>query len=834
VQDLPTGTVTFLFTDVEGSTRLLRELGARAYAEALAEHRRVIREASARHEGVEVDTQGDSFFIAFATAADALAAARETREALSGGPIKVRVGVHTGTPLITDEGYVGADVHRAARIAAAGHGGQVLVSAATRALVGELDLRDLGEHRLKDLGLPERIYQLGTDRFPPLTSLFRTNLPVPATAFLGREDELGRLVDALRDESVRLLTLTGSGGAGKTRLAVQAAAESADLFPDGIAWVGLASVRDPALVVPAVAQSVGLKDEADEPLATRLREHVAGKRLLLLLDNCEHLLPRVADDIAALRDVAGPVLLVTSRERLGLHGERVFAVPPLKERDAVALFVSRAAEIGVGIALASAVAALCARLDYLPLAVELAAARTLLFSPEQLLARIGQRLDLLRGGRETDPRQQTLRTTIAWSHDLLDEDERRLFERLSIFVGGCTYEAAEEVCYADPDTLQSLLDKSLLRRRDSGTTRRYWMLETIREYAAEQLQKSGEAEEFRRRSVTYFVAFTQDAAAALDGAEQAVSLDRLQDELANIRHLLVEANARADRLTQIDLVASIWRFWGVRGYLGEGRDWVERALAGDPVPTDSWLDALHGASNLARRVGDLDAAEQWAGRLLDEARQRERPDTAARALGDLLNVALHRGELDRAGELHEQVVAAFRELGDPRASAASQGNFGYMLALRGRYDAAASHIGESLALYEKLQDAEGQAVDLLNLGAVRVLSGERSSAIPPFRRALTLASTLKHDELAAYAINGLIATGAIADDATAALLLDTADRLLREAEVETEPLERRVQALARESTRTGVPQAERLNLIEAAELALASAPIDETQGDATG
>lgn len=828
MKHLPTGTVTFLFTDVEASTRLLRELGAAAFAKALAEHRRVVRGASARHGGVEVDTQGDSFFAAFPTASGALKAAHETGEGLAGGPISVRMGVHTGTPLVTDEGYVGADVHRAARIAAAGHGGQVLVSAATRALIAGFELRDLGEHRLKDLAAPERIYQLGEDQFPPLTTLFRTNLPVPATSFLGREEELGRLVDALGADGVRLLTLTGPGGAGKTRLAAQAAAESADVFPDGITWVALASVRDPALVIPTVAQAVGLKDETDEPLAARLREHVRGKRLLLLLDNCEHLLPRVAHDIAALRDVAGPVLLVTSRERLGLNGERVFAVPPLTASDAVALFISRAGEIGVGIAPAPTVTALCARLDCLPLAVELAAARTLVFSPDQLLARIGQRLDLLKGGRETDPRQQTLRTTIAWSHDLLDEDERRLFARLSIFVGGCTYEGAEEVCEADADTLQSLLDKSLLRRRDTGTARRYWMLETIREYAAEELEKSGEADEIRRRRAKYLVAFTREAAVALVGAEQALWLDRLQDELANIRHLLVEAKARADRPTQIALVASLWRFWSFRGYLREGRDWAERALAGAAVPDDSWLDALHGVSSLARRLGDLDAAEQWAGRLLAEAHDKGRPDATARALGDLANVAAHRGDLERAAELHEQVVTAYRKVGDPHGSLVALDNLAYLLALRGRYDAAAQHAEESLLLHQKVGNAHGQAIASLNLGAVLLLSGARNRAIPSFRRALALASTLKHEELAAYAIYGLLAADAIGEATTVATLLDTADQLLGEAEVEIEPLERRVQALARESRKTGTPRTEHLNLTDAVRLALASASVGET------
>lgn len=821
--DLPTGTVTFLFTDVEGSTRLLQDLGNAAFAEALTEHRRVIRAAAARHEGVEVDTQGDSFFLAFPTASGALAAARETNEELERGPIRVRIGVHTGTPLVTDEGYVGSDVHRAARIAAVGHGGQVLVSATTRALVEGLELRDLGEHRLRDLGAPERIYQLGDNDFPPLGSLFRTNLPVPATSFLGRVDELSRVVATLGVDGLRLLTLTGAGGAGKTRLAVQAAAESADLFPDGIYWVSLATVRDPALAIPAVAQAIGLKDKTDEPLASRLREHVLGKRLLLVVDNCEHLLPRVADDIAALRDVGGPVILVTSRERLGLNGEQVFPVPPLSASDAVALFVSRAGETGVALSPGPTVSALCDRLDRLPLAVELAAARTPVFSPDQLLARIGERLDLLKGGREADPRQQTLRATIAWSHDLLDEAERRLFRRLSIFVGGCTYEAAEEVCDADADTLQSLLDKSLLRRRDTGTTRRYWMLETIREYAAEQLEKSREADETRRRSVEYFVTFAREAREALVGVDQADWLDRVQDELANFRHVLFEASARGERATQVDLVASLWRFWGFRGYLGEGRDWARRALTGDPVPGESWLEALNGASNLARHLGDLDAAEQWANRLLTEARDRNRADALARALTDLANVALQREDLERAAELHEQVVAVMRELGDPRGFAVALSNLGYLLALRGSYDAATPRVEESLRIHEQLGNVHGQTIAALNLGTVRLLSGARSAAVPSFRQALALASTLKHTELTAYAINGLLAADAISEPVTAGLLLDTADRLLLDAEVEVDPLERRVQELARGSTKARGPQAEHLNLSDAVELALASA-----------
>jgi len=451
--NLPAGTVTFLFTDVEGSTKLLHELGAEAYAEALAEHRRVIREARARHEGVEVDTQGDAFFLAFPTAPGAIAAAGEMTEAFASGPIQVRIGLHTGTPLLTEEGYVGGDVHRAARIAAAGHGGQVLVSSSTATLV-EVELVDLGEHRLKDLSAPERIFQLGEGDFPALKSLHRTNLPVPATTFLGRESELAEVLSLLSREDTRLLTLTGPGGTGKTRLALQAAAEASDAFPDGIWWVPLAPVRDPKLVLETAAQAVGSKNG--------LAEHIADKEMLCLFDNFEQVVEAGAELADLLASCPNLDVLVTSRERLRVSGEQTYPVPPLAEPDGVALFSARARAVDPAFVPSEAVSELCLRLDSLPL--ELAAARTALFSPEQLLERLSQRLDLLKGERDADPRQQTLRATIEWSYDLLSEKEQTLYARLSVFAGGCSYEAAELVAGADPDTLQSLLDKSLLRR----------------------------------------------------------------------------------------------------------------------------------------------------------------------------------------------------------------------------------------------------------------------------------------------------------------------------------------------------------------------------------
>ena len=439
--DLPTGTVTFLFTDVEGSTRLLHELGAEAYAAALAEHRRVIRGACIAEGGVEVDTQGDAFFFAFATAPGALTAASAFTESLASGPIAVRVGVHTGTPLLTDEGYVGGDVHRAARIAACGHGGQVLVSTSTAPLV-ELELRDLGEHRLKDLSASERVYQLGGREFPPLKTLYRTNLPIPATPFLGREAELAEVVELLTGDDLRLLTLTGPGGTGKTRLALQAAAEAAEAFPDGVFCVPLAPLRDPELVLPLLARTLGVNEEPGTSLEDTLSAHLAGKRQLLLIDNVEHLLPPAAERIAALRASNGSRVLVTSRERLRVGGEQTWPVPPLDYDDGTTLFVTRAQAIDPTFTRSHAVEELCVRLDELPLAIELAAARTAVFSAEQLLERLSQRLDLLKGDRDADPRQKTLRATIEWSHDLLADEEQRLFARLAVFVGGCSYEAA--------------------------------------------------------------------------------------------------------------------------------------------------------------------------------------------------------------------------------------------------------------------------------------------------------------------------------------------------------------------------------------------------------
>ena len=566
--DLPSGTVTFLFTDVEGSTSLLHALGAHGYAEALVGHRRILREAFMAQRGVEVDTQGDAFFVAFPTAPGALRAAAAALEGLSGGPIRVRMGIHTGTPLLGEEGYVGVDVNRAARIAAAGHGEQVLVSASTAALLGTDGLRDLGEHRLKDLSAPERIYQFGLEEFLPLKSLYRTNLPIPATPFLGREHELAEVLALLAQDDVRLLTLTGPGGTGKTRLGLQAAGEAAERHPDGVFWMPLAPLRDSDLVLEAAAQALGAKDG--------LAEHVADKSLLLLFDNFEHVVDAAGGLSELLAACPNLQLLVTSRELLRVPGEQAYPVPPLEPQDGTDLFLARARAVLPSFVADEAVPELCARLEHLPLALELAAARIRVLAPEQLLERLSKRLDLLKAGRGVDPRQQTLRATIEWSYQLLNADEQQLFARLAVFAGGSTLETAEAVCEADLDTLQSLVDKSLVRVRERD---RFWMLETIREYASERLEQSSEVDDLRCRHAEHFLALADEAEPHLRGNPKQW-LDLLEHEHDNLRAALDNLQSSGKGELVLRLAGALPRFWVMRGHTREGLRQLEVALGG--------------------------------------------------------------------------------------------------------------------------------------------------------------------------------------------------------------------------------------------------------------
>jgi predicted ATPase/class 3 adenylate cyclase len=652
-RDLPSGTVTFLFTDVEGSTKLLHELGAEAYAGALAEHRRVLRSAFQAHGGVEVDTQGDAFFVAFPTAPGALAAVEEMLAGLASGPIRVRMGLHTGSPFLTEEGYVGPDVNRAARIAACGRGGQVLVSSSTASLLSSGDLRDLGEHRLKDLSAPERVYQLGDIEFPPLKSLYRTNLPVPATAFLGRERELAEVLSLLARDDSRLLTLTGPGGTGKTRLALQAAAEASDSFPDGVFWVPLAPVRDPALVLETAALVVGS--------ANGLAEHVADRRMLLLLDNFEQVVEAgtdLGDLVAACPNLE---LVVTSRERLRVRGEQTYPVPPLAESDGVELFVARARAVDPSFVETDAVRELCRRLEELPLALELAAARTALFGAEQLLERVAQRLDLLKGERDADPRQQTLRATIEWSHDLLTQEEQTLFSRLSVFAGGCTYEAAEDVAGADPDTLQSLLDKSLLRKRDSEHGPRYWMLETIREFAAERLAASAEAGDIRHRHAEHFLALARELAPHLPVPRE--WLDELEQEHDNVRAALERLAAAGDIQLALTLAEAVSRFWKLRGYQAESQRRFDELLAADLRPTAARAHALNAAAGMSVENEDYELGRRQAEEALAIHGELDDDWGIARSVYMLGYAAIESGDFETAKPLFEEALRRLEGLG---------------------------------------------------------------------------------------------------------------------------------------------------------------------------
>ncbi len=577
----PSGTVTLVFTDIEGSTRLLEELGVDAYREALAEHRRIVRDACARHDGYEVDYEGDAFFYAFATAQAAVSAVSDAMGGLHGGPIRIRVGIHTGEPTLDPPKYVGIDVHRAARIMSSAHGGQIVLSRETaERLDGDVELKDLGNHHLKDFDAPERIHQLGTEEHPPLKSLYRLSLPVPATPFVGRAHELQTVVRLLADPHLRLLTLTGPGGTGKTRLAIQAAADAAGNFPDGVTWVPLASLRDPGLVAATIARALELGEEAS-PVETIARA-LAGKRALLLVDNLEHLLPDaavvVADLVAACPTLR---LLVTSRERLAVQGEHEHPVDPLGHDDAVDLLLVRAGYLSVELGRDEAVSALVDRLDRLPLAIELAAARLKLLGPRELLERLGQRLDSLRGGRDVDPRQQTLRATIAWSHDLLSTAEQTLFRRISVFRSACSLAAVEAICEAGVDDLQSLVDKSLVKRLDDGAEPRFWMLETIREFALERLAEAEEGEGAEQRHFDYFARLVHEADAALMGPEQQRWLAILDAEAANWRLALRRELDVGDGDRAAGMAADLTFYWWFRGRAEEGTPLLAACLASD-------------------------------------------------------------------------------------------------------------------------------------------------------------------------------------------------------------------------------------------------------------
>ncbi|MGH3127816.1 MAG: ATP-binding protein [Gaiellaceae bacterium] len=640
-KDLPTGTVTFLFTDIEGSTRLLHSLGADAYAEALAEHRRLLREAFVAHGGVEIDTQGDAFFVAFPTAGGAAAAALAAQEALVDGPISVRMGLHTGAPTVTSGGYIGMDVHRGARVAALAHGEQIILSPATEALLDNRPLRDLGLHRLKDFEGAIRLSQLGDREFPPLRTPGSVDLPVPATRFIGRERELSDAVSLVYERDPRVLTIIGPGGTGKTRFAIELARLLADDADGATVFVPLAPLHDSQLVLQALADRLGASAASPSAIAGALRD----RRTHLVADNLEHLLPAAARPIAEIIEAAPSLrILATSREPLRIQGEIELDLPPLVEDEAITLFVERGRAVRPDLEHGAAVTALCQRLDHLPLALELAAARTKLLTPETLLARLGDRLDLLEGTRDADERHQTLRATIGWSHDLLESEERELFARLSVFAAGCSLESAEAVCDADLDTLASLLDKSLLRRRTGRLgEERFWMLETIKEFARERLD-AAEPDKTHRRHAERMLEIAESAHLSEDDDEP-FQLGVALAESNDLRTAL-DWSAENDIELAARLAVSLETFWNAHA-IEEGRQRLPTIVARrDALEPGLRARVLRVAGNTAFNVDQQTTRVYW-----DECL------ALCRALGDDRGAALilHRAALWPldAGDLNE-------------------------------------------------------------------------------------------------------------------------------------------------------------------------------------
>ena len=723
--ELPRGTVTFLFTDIEGSTRLLHELGAEDYAEELAEHRRALRGAFERHGGVEVDTQGDAFFVAFPTAPGALDAAREAQGELE---LPVRMGLHTGTPLLTDEGYVGSDVHRAARIAAAGHGRQILVSAATAALLDRAALRDLGEHRLKDLSAPERIFQVGNTEFRPLKTLYRTNLPIPATPFFGRGQELTEVGELLARDDVRVLALTGAGGSGKTRLALQAAAEAADAYPDGVWWVPLAPLADPDDVMPAAARALGGSGE--------VAKLVGDRRLLLLFDNFEHVVAAAAEVAKLFASCPNADTLVTSRERLRIRGEQVYPVPVLAREESRRFFVTRARAVQPDFEPDKHLDELCARLDDLPLALELAAARASLLTTEQLLGRLGTRLDLLKGGRDAEVRQQTLRATIEWSYELLEPDEQQLLAALSVFRGGWTLEAAEQVADADLELLQSLVDKSLVRRWEGG---RFAMLETIREFARERLDESGGLGALQERLFAYLLGLLPLWRETRSGTAEIV--DRLGAELANYRAALAWA-LDTDPQRCLELAVAMGRFWVIRDP-AEGHQWLTTALSRTAEPSPRLrAEALLWIGSCRAYLGDDPQSEQ----MFEEALSlfREVGDTAR--VGDTLDrlagVRARVGKLEAAKAAAKEGLAVFEQRGEPEGAMYILDKVALIAREEGNLEEARATLEKALAIALEFDDPWWAARTMVRLADWSVADGELVRAKELTREAAQLATAL--------------------------------------------------------------------------------------------
>jgi predicted ATPase/class 3 adenylate cyclase len=786
--NLPTGTVTFLFTDIEGST-LLWEQHPEAMKAALARHDALLRRAIRACGGAVFKTMGDAFCAAFAEAAGAVKATLLAQFALRAeaagavGPLRVRMALHTGAAEERDGDYFGPTLNRAARLLAAAHGGQMLLSSATQEAVHAdlpegVSLRDLGLHRLRDLARPERIFQLVHPdlpaEFPPLRSLeaFAHNLPVQLTSFIGREREMAEVRRLLA--TTHLLTLTGAGGSGKTRLALQIAADLVEEYTDGVWLVELAALSSPALVPQAVAAVLGVREEPGRPLTQTLADCLRPKSLLLLLDNCEHLLSACAPLISSLLSACAKLrILATSREGLSIVGEQTYRVPSLslpdpndlppleslRECEGVRLFVDRAIlgqpTFTITEANAAGVAQVCRRLDGIPLAIELAAARVRALSVEQIAARLDDRFRLLTGGsRAALPRQQTLRSLIDWSYDLLTEPERALLRRLSVFAGGWSLDAAEAVCAdfglsSDQPPIQNpkseiqheevlelltqLVDKSLVVYEEQ-TGLRYRLLETVRQYARDRLLDANEADAVRDQHLSFFLGLAEAAAGPLDKGPGAWAgaLEPIILEYENLCAALewCESN-EANTVSGLRLATALVGFWWGRGYLSVGQGHLTALLSrpGGAGCTIARARAVEGASKLAYLRSELDIARSLGEESLALWQELGDARGIIRSLRALGHVALSQRDPVRARAMYEESLARSQELGDEYYLALSFDSLGSVVAVEGDPAAASSLHEEALSLYRRLNHWGGVAWTLCNLGRVAALLGDHTRAV---------------------------------------------------------------------------------------------------------
>jgi len=809
---LPAGTVTFLLTDIEGSTALWEQTGE-AFRQALAIHHTLLRREFRRNGGHEIKEAGDSFLVAFTSASDALACAVACQRALAGlevvgatgrSPIRVRMALHTGDVALETGEYHGLVLHRASRMLSAAHGGQILCSEATAALLRrdlepEVRLKDLGVYRLRDVEEPERLFQVAYPdmphgEFPPLRAdvVHVAHLPLQFTRFFGREQELSQLEEMLRPDPQRdkrgmpvprLVTLTGAGGTGKTRLAIEAAGRVAESFSGAVWFVPLADLNDPLLIAGSIVEALGLPRSASiEPLHQAM-EFLSRQPSLLILDNIEHLVAEGAGTVQKLLEQVPTLTVVaTSRQLLGLPGEREFVVLPLPtpsgpespERlglyESVRLFVDRSQAVKPDFQVtngnAPAVAELCIRLEGIPLAIELAAARALVMTPVQMLSQLSKRFEFLVSRRRgVVERQRTLRAAVDWSYRLLAPDLQRFFASLSVFRGGWTVEAAEGVC-DEPlalDFLAQLRECSLVLTEECPhcRTMRFRLLETLREYAAERLTTE-ELEAVRGRHAEYFLALSEEAEAHLTGPEQAEWLHRLDAEHDNLRAALEWCQAGENGWeTGLRLTGALWRFWSVRGHARDARRVVESLLA--LVPSDhaalghsaARAKALDCAGSLAHDVGDHAAAYLWLEESLALWRASGDISRIANTLNLLANVALDRGEIERAGLLYEEALVHYLEIGNARGTAMVFTNLGALALDRGDEARAAELLEESLRLKRSLGNPYSLAFTLELLGNIEKNRGDYARSASFHTEALSLRRELGHKQGIAMSLNNL-------------------------------------------------------------------------------